>query len=114
MIWRLLPALLAVVALADTAQAIRRANAGAEAFARLRHAVRVDPTEARAEFCAGGAANPSCDLELLRGRPEDPGPACPEPWEPGPPRHYTVRLRCRLPRWVGGIALPLLEARLFR
>ncbi len=114
MIVRVLPALLALVALADTVKVVRGAQAGAEAFALLRHAVRVDPAKARAAFCAMPAANEACTLELFLGRTEDLGPPCPVAWEPGPPRYHTVRLACRLPVWLGGLALPLLEARLFR
>lgn len=114
MILRALPALLAVAALADAASTTQRVAFGMEAFARLRHAVRVDPTAARADFCAAKPERDVCLLDLVRGGEGDGGPACPASWAPGPPRYYTVRLRCRLPPWLGGLALPLLEARLFR
>ncbi len=111
---RFLPGLLAIAALASLGAAVRDFEAAVASFSALRQDVLVDPVAARDAFCAAPAPAGACAVELARGRDAAAEAACATSWSAGPPRYYSLRLRCFFPKWAGGMPLPLLEALLFR
>ncbi len=111
---RFLPALLALAALASIGAAVRDFEAGVASFQALRMDVLVDPVAARDAFCAAPPPAATCRVALARGQDAAAEAACAAPWSAAPPRYYSLRLRCFLPKWAGAMPLPLLEASLFR